>query len=166
MVYIAPGMRLVYRTDFNGMYNDVSQVVYFHYPQYHRQAQLPLRMVTESAIHCLPLVTQMLPDITVIYDDDDVVPGLISKAALPTSTTKRKSPFMWLVSCASIFLLELECPDGTPWRVIASPDASLLPLLAHILKRTGQSLEPAILPGMSVIRKQISLSAHSHVHLV
>ena len=26
MIHLAPGMRLVYRTDFNGMYNDVSQV--------------------------------------------------------------------------------------------------------------------------------------------
>ena len=26
MVYLAPGMRLVYRMDFAGMYNDVSQV--------------------------------------------------------------------------------------------------------------------------------------------
>ena len=75
MVHLAPGMRLVYRTDFSGMYNDVSQVVYFHYPQYHRQPQLPIADIPDNAINCLPLLTQLLPQIPVVYDDDNVIPG-------------------------------------------------------------------------------------------
>jgi hypothetical protein len=34
MMRLAPGMRLVYCTNFAGMYNDVSQVIYFHFPKF------------------------------------------------------------------------------------------------------------------------------------
>lgn len=76
MVYLAPGMRLVYRTNFTGMYNDVSQVIYFHYPRFCRQPQLPLKDIPGSNIHLLPLLLQLIPDIPVFYDDDTYILGL------------------------------------------------------------------------------------------
>ena len=100
MVHLAPGMRLVYRMDFNGMYNDVSQVrrrhtpqpssersgeltrrvlyakvVFFHYPQFQRRAQAPLQQALLCAINTLPIVLQLLPEIPIVYDDDDAIPG-------------------------------------------------------------------------------------------
>lgn len=79
MVYLAPGMRLVYRTNFAGMYNDVSQVIYFHYPRYCRQPQLPLNDIPNSNLHLLPLISQMIPDIPVYYDDDTYIPGITNE---------------------------------------------------------------------------------------
>ena len=93
-------MRLVYRMDYSGMYNNVSQVVYFHYPQYQQQAQVPLELALECAVHTLPMVMQLMPDVLVVYDDDDVLPGLTLGAA---------APFTWLVSCASVFLIDARC---------------------------------------------------------
>jgi len=99
MVYLAPGMRLVYRTNFAGMYNDVSQVIYFHYPKYSRQPQLPLKDIPYSNMHLLALLTQLIPDISIWYDDDTYIPGLCEKtteikekkSAVATSGSTQKS---------------------------------------------------------------------------
>lgn len=80
MIYLAPGMRLVYRTNFAGMYNDVSQVIYFHYPRFCRQPQLSLAEIPQSNIHLLPLASQLLPDVPIFYDDDTYIPGLCADA--------------------------------------------------------------------------------------
>ena len=93
MVHLAPGMRLVYRTNFAGMYNHISQassssrawkyahtlelqVVYFHNPKFARQPQLPLKEILFSAINTLPLINQLFPDVLVFYDDDPRIPFL------------------------------------------------------------------------------------------
>ena len=34
MMYLAPGQRLAYRTHFSGMYNCVSQVIFYHHPRH------------------------------------------------------------------------------------------------------------------------------------
>jgi len=135
MIYLAPGMRLVYRTNFAGMYNDVSQVIYFHYPRFCRQPQLSLKEIPNSNIHLLPLVSQLLPDIPIFYDDDTYIPGLCSETMkqhvkttsctgeaaekpkektvecdniLSVHTTQpkeNKNEWCWLVSCGEIFLI-------------------------------------------------------------
>jgi hypothetical protein len=134
MVYLAPGMRLVYRTNFAGMYNDVSQVIYFHYPKFSRQPQLSLKDIPYSNIHLLALLTQLIPDISIFYDDDTNIPGLCEDEKNEKSTTnmqkangtslqplislqrdreKNKNDkqeevqWAWLVSCGEIFLLKL-----------------------------------------------------------
>jgi hypothetical protein len=76
MVHLAPGQRLAYRTAFHGMYNHVSQVVYFHHPRFCRGAQLDLARIPSSPLHMVPLVMQLLPEIALAYDDDAHVPGL------------------------------------------------------------------------------------------
>ena len=157
MVQLAPAMRLVYRTDFSGMYNDVSQVVYFHYPQYHRQAQLSLGDIPDSAINCLPLLTQILPQVPVVYDDDDVIPGLTWYSVVPNDPPK----FAWLVSCATVFLVEIDYERKCS-RIMASPDAGLVPLIAHFISVTGSSLSVA--SGNVRVRK-INMASHSHVEL-
>ena len=158
MVYLAPGMRLVYRMDFNGMYNDVSQVVFFHYPEYQRQAQLPLKLVVDNALNCLPLLTQLMPEVPVVYDDDDYIPG-------KSELAKNKFvPFAWLISCASIFLVEV-VKDTNECNILASPDATLLPLLHYMVQRTGQNITACSDTGVQVRARQVELAAHSHVEL-
>ena len=76
MICLAPGMRLVYRTNFAGMYNDISQVVYFHHPKFAKQPQLKIQEILQSSINTLPLMTQLFPQIQVFYDDDSSLPFL------------------------------------------------------------------------------------------
>lgn len=76
VICLAPGMRLVYRTNFAGMYNDISQVVYFHHPKFSKQPQLKLQDILMSSLNTLPLVTQLFPQIQVYYDDDSMIPFL------------------------------------------------------------------------------------------
>ena len=159
MVYLAPAMRLVYRMDFNGMYNDVSQVVFFHYPEYQRQSQLPLRLVVDNALNCLPLLTQLMPAVPVIYDDDDYIPGK------SVGSSVKDVPFAWLISCASIFLIEVIKETGV-CNILASPDATLLPLLNYMVQKTGQNITACSDNGVQVRAKQIELAAHSHVELI
>ena len=161
MVQLAPAMRMVYRTDFSGMYNDVSQVVYFHYPQYHRQPQLPLADIPDSAVNCLPLLTQMLPHISVVYDDDDDIPGLTYLDTV--STTKKATKFVWLVSCASVFLVEAR-GEGKKGRILASPDGGLIPLIAYYLSQTGTSL--SAVAANNVRARKVNLASHSHVEIL
>jgi len=130
MIYLAPGMRLVYRTNFAGMYNDVSQVIYFHYPKFCRQPQLSLTEIPQSNVHLLPLVMQLIPDIPVFYDDDTFIPGLSHKC-LKSQIPKNNGAhaveepnnnyantgtgqddidqidfqWAWIVSCGEIFLI-------------------------------------------------------------
>ena len=69
-------MRLVYRTNFAGMYNDISQVVYFHHPKFAKQPQMKLKDILQNSINTLPLITQLFPNILVFYDDDSFIPFL------------------------------------------------------------------------------------------
>lgn len=79
VICLAPGMRLVYRTNFSGMYNDISQVVYYHHPKFAKQPQLKLQEILLSSLNTLPLLTQLFPQINVCYDDDSFLPFLSDK---------------------------------------------------------------------------------------
>ena len=126
MVYLAPGQRLAYRTLFSGMYNSVSQVVYFHHPRFSRQPQFPtLAQIPSSAMHMLPLITQLLPDIEIFYDDDTHVP------LFTTTSSSTTIKWAWLVACGAFFLVDVERD------LVLAPapecDQPLLPLVAHYL---------------------------------
>ena len=125
MVYLAPGMRLVYRTNFAGMYNDVSQVIYFHYPRFCRLPQIPLQDIPNSPHHMLPLISQLIPDIPISYDDDSFIPGLT------TSTVEKVKKWVWLICCSEVFLLEVE--KGQIWT-----SSTLGGLVAYFLKENGR----------------------------
>ena len=178
MVTLAPGLRLVYRTNFAGMYNDISQVVYFHNPKFARQPQLPLDEIPLSSINTLPLMTELFPDIGVFYDDDPTIPVLMQKglegrsARIPETIdefvrpSKRQateagqsSHFAWLICCSSVFLLDTA--KGLIW---GSADTTLLPLLGLIV----QGHQAAILADHArALPKRIDMtSAHGHVSLV
>lgn len=72
---LMPAARLQYVHDFPGMYNCVSQVVYFHNPRYERRMQrregfeAMLRGECE-AIHLLPCLMQLYPDVELLYEDE------------------------------------------------------------------------------------------------
>jgi hypothetical protein len=65
--------RLNYKQDFPGMYNHVSQVVYFHDPQYERQPRVSLDQVPMGdPMQILPALCQLHPEIEIMHEEDNV----------------------------------------------------------------------------------------------
>jgi hypothetical protein len=124
MMYLAPGQRLAYRTHFAGQYNDVSQVVFYHHERYQRKAQIELAKIPDEPMHMLPLISQLLPELALVYDDDDGAP-------LP----KSGADWAWLVCCGAIFLVQ-RTPAG--YEIWSSP--KLGPLVSYYLQTTGKSI--------------------------
>ena len=73
MHYLIPiGARLRYKNDFRGMYNHISQVMFFHNPTYDRIARVEYNQLkpTTDAIQILPALLELQPDIDVKYEED------------------------------------------------------------------------------------------------
>ena len=66
--------KLNYKQDFPGMYNHVSQVIYFHNSQYERskRAELEEILTTGDPMQTLPAISQIHPDIELMYEEDPV----------------------------------------------------------------------------------------------
>jgi hypothetical protein len=126
MMHLAPGMRLVYRTNFAGMYNDVSQVIFFHYPKFARQPQRPLAEIPDSTMHLLPLLRELIPDVPLAYDDDSRILRL-------TEENEEAAGWLWLISCGVVFLVE--GATGTIYQ-----GATLVELLCFFLEKTERKL--------------------------
>eukprot|EP00961_Rhodomonas_salina_P050825 682511-Rhodomonas_salina.1 len=94
LFFLAPGQRLVYSHNFSGMYNDISQVTYFHYPDYVRLPQARADQMREKAMQSLPCVGSIVPAIGVMHDDDN---------GLPFGSTPN-SAWTWVVSAGRVYL--------------------------------------------------------------
>jgi hypothetical protein len=70
---LPPASRLIYRQDFTGFYHCVSQVVYFHYPNYERKKQILLDDMRkgDSPLNIVAPMMQIFPDLDIKYDDDN-----------------------------------------------------------------------------------------------
>lgn len=69
---LPPAARITYKQDFAGMYHSITQVVYFHFPDYARKRQISLediRLGTQH-LHCLSVALELRPDIPVRMEDD------------------------------------------------------------------------------------------------
>jgi hypothetical protein len=114
MFFLAPGQRLVYRHNFSGMFNDISQVIYFHYPDYIRSAQVSLDQMPEHGMNSLSCLMNIIPQLRVMYDDEPWLPfGLVDS-----------SEWMWIVSNRQIYLW-----DGRSRRLLGSSGSSSLMLI-------------------------------------
>jgi len=154
LMHLAPAMRLVYRTNFAGMYNDVSQVIYYHYPKYARQPQKTLQEMPYSTMHLLPLIRELLPDIPVMFDDDSQILGLT------TSEATEANRMGWLVSCGTVFLVE----GATIYR-----SDTLLDMVCFFLEKTGRQLVVEQQEDKRLKRRKVfdpSQSEHGHVQLL
>ena len=113
------GAALAYKVDFAGMYNHISQVVYFHNSKYERIARPPLEdIVTGDPLHCLPAIAQMHPEIERIYEVDG------GNVTAPNPTWR------WAVFPGRIYLI---APDATAYY---SPD--IMQLYAVFLKANAR----------------------------
>ena len=71
VVQLPPAARLLYMQDFKGMYHNLSQVVYFHYPDYNAALQRPLDELQQGlSYHSLAPLGQVCPDIPVLMEDE------------------------------------------------------------------------------------------------
>lgn len=67
-----PAARLSYRHTFSGLYNCISQPVYYHNPEYQRRAPPTLERARACNVDLdtLPSLLQLFPEIVVMYDDE------------------------------------------------------------------------------------------------
>lgn len=108
--------RLNYRHDFPGMYNHVSQVVYFHNSQYSRIQRLPMEEIkTAPAVHVLPAVQELYPEIALKFEEDTFDP------------TQPGQGWFWLLLAGRVYLV-------TPEPVVLYSDSILDLLQAYIDK--------------------------------
>lgn len=89
--------RLNYRHDFPGMYNHVSQVVYFHNSQYSRIARRPLEEIKSApVVHVLPAIQELYPEIRLRFEEDAFDP------------TKPDQGWCWLLLAGRVYLVTPE----------------------------------------------------------
>jgi len=99
-ISIPVGGRLTYRHDFPGMYNHISQVVYFHNSQYTRTARHPLGDIKDApAVHILPAIQELYPEIPLRFEEDHFDP------------TKSQG-WYWLLIAGRIYLVT---PQPSIW---------------------------------------------------
>jgi hypothetical protein len=104
---LQPGAVLSYMHAHSGLFNSVSQVIYFHYPDYERRLQLPLKALNAqdgvAAVHTLPLLLELEPDVEV-YDEESPLNAPIGS---------RHNTWRVLLTAGSCFLLS---PAGVVFR--------------------------------------------------
>lgn len=89
--------RLNYRHDFPGMYNHVSQVVYFHNSQYTRCMRHPIEDIQSApAAHVLPAIQELYPEIKLKFEEDMFDP------------TKPGTEWFWLLLAGRVYLVTPE----------------------------------------------------------
>jgi hypothetical protein len=122
------GARLSYKHDFPGMYNHVSQVVYFHNPQYERTKRAGLARVPEGdPMHVLPALRQLHPEIALHYEEDHV------------DLSRGTGGWVWMVLPGRVYLVD---PRGR-----AHHSANVTSLMRVYLERASPSSEGAPPPG-------------------
>ncbi len=91
------GATLNYKHDFPGMFNHVSQVVFFHNSEYQRIPRAPLASLSTSpAVHILPAQMQLYPDITLRHEEDFID---LSQSGPPLPS------WVWLIVAGRIYLI-------------------------------------------------------------
>jgi len=90
--------KLNYKQDFPGMYNHVSQVVYFHNTQYERTPRSELKdiLARGEVMQALPAVMQIHPEIELAYEEDAL------DLSAPTGSWR------WLVLPRRVYLVDPE----------------------------------------------------------
>ena len=109
---LMPSAKLNYVHDFRGLFNCISQVIYFHNPQYERRVQERKRIDEVSRgeggidmVQVLAPIMQLHPEILVEHEDTSsyMFPG-----ATTTASVAKKQQWIWLVMGRIIYLC-------TPW---------------------------------------------------
>lgn len=96
-----PGSVVQYVHKFAYLFHSISQVVYYNYPTYNRQRQLPLadlQQANVNAVNMLPLLTELRPDIPVFCEHTGA--GCID--------THKQHKWSWILWTHFVFLLDAD----------------------------------------------------------
>lgn len=116
---LKPAQRLIYSHNYRGLFNNISQVIYFHSPDWVRSAPMELSRIRESDMNALPALCSILPKTPVLFDDG---------AAMPFGNVLPGVPF-WLVSLSRTYLW---CPKSK--RLLQSNDGNgVMDLCAYLI---------------------------------
>jgi hypothetical protein len=66
-----PASVIMYKHTYKEMFNDASQVVYFHTPTYKRPRQLDFELIVSMAaqdVNVLPIIAQIKPDVPILFE--------------------------------------------------------------------------------------------------
>lgn len=90
---LPPAARLNYRHTFSGLYNCISQPVYFHNPDYQRKVPPTLEEAREckDGLAALPALLQLYPEVGVVYDDEMLKPT-IDSSSTPAAGGRSSAP--------------------------------------------------------------------------
>jgi hypothetical protein len=97
--------KLNYKHDFPGMFNHVSQVVFFHNSEYQRKPRASLETLCTAGIeHVLPALMQLYPTIGMRYEEDCV--------DLSESAPCKAGEWFWMVVAGRVYLVD---PERKVW---------------------------------------------------
>ncbi len=112
--------KLNYKHDYPGMYNHVSQAVFFHNPDYKRIPRVKLEDISTASVqHVLPALMQLHPAIGLKYEEDCMDLSESARAKLRGQEGKNEDWF-WIVVPGRVYLVD---PERTVWY---SPDITSL----------------------------------------
>ena len=108
--------KLNYKHDFPGMFNHVSQVVFYHNSEYQRIPRVDLAAFSTASVeHVLPALMQLYPTIGVRYEEDSID---LSGTAEPPQGNGNE--WIWMIVAGRVYLV------GPTRRVWYSPDVTSL----------------------------------------
>ena len=96
-----PGSVVQYVHKFAYLFHSISQVVYYNFPTYNRQRQLPLadlQQTNVNAVNMLPLLTELRPDIPVFCEHTGA--GCVD--------THKQHKWSWVLWTHFVFLLDAD----------------------------------------------------------
>jgi hypothetical protein len=117
-VFCCGRQRLSYRHNFQGLFNDISQVTYFHYPEYVREAQSSVDKLPEKAMNTLPCLSTIIPHLGVLHDDESKLPF----------GSRGGGQWAWVVSVKRVYLW-----DARNQRLLKSRGGGVYDLAAFYL---------------------------------
>jgi len=94
-----PATIILYKHTYKEMFNDASQVVYFHTPTYKRPRQLDFEAIVSMSardVNLLPMIAQIKPDVPILFEHT----GACSSSACSAE------PWSWLVIHRHIVLCD------------------------------------------------------------
>lgn len=102
---------LQYRHEFTGMFNSISQVMYYHNPSYERRPQLPQDELVKGKQpeNMLPVIQQLYPDVKLFYEDEQLpngfkVPGSRDDFNTDSVLPKDSAGWAWIALPGRIYL--------------------------------------------------------------
>lgn len=97
--------KLNYKHDFPGMFNHVSQVVFFHNSEYQRKPRAVLDALSTAGVeHVLPALMQLYPAIGVRYEEDCV--------DLTDTAPRTEGVWFWMIVAGRVYLVD---PERSVW---------------------------------------------------